>query len=138
MKGNKHLKEFRNPSNVHQPVAAYTHQIEIRGPQRLLVLSGQIGMREDNSIPDDPIEQLEAALENLERNLQAANMGPQDIIKITFYLVGEADAARRREVIASKLKGHKPCMTLLYVASLASPNFKVEIDAWASSPDQAS
>lgn len=132
------MKEYRNPPNVHQPVADYTHQIEIRGSERLLVLSGQIGMREDKTVPEDPIEQLEIALENLERNLQAANMGLQDIVKITFYLVGESDAARRREVIASRLKGHKPCTTLLYVASLAGPDFKVEIDAWASSPEQAS
>ena len=131
------MKVYRNPPNVHQPVAAYTHQIEIRGLERLLVLSGQIGMREDKTVPSDPIEQLEVALENLERNLHAANMSPQDIVKITFYLVGEADAARRREVIASRLGDHKPCTTLLYIASLSSPDFKVEIDAWASSSDQA-
>lgn len=118
---------------MHQPIAAYTHQIEIRGPERMLVLAGQVGMREDGIIPSDPIEQLDVALDNLERNLQAANMGLQDIVKVTFYLVGEVDPARRREVIALKLKGHKPCMTLLFVASLASPTYQVEIDAWASS-----
>ncbi|MBI5305332.1 MAG: RidA family protein [Chloroflexi bacterium] len=128
------MKEYRNPSNVHQPIAAsYTHQIEVRGPERLLVLSGQVGRKEDGTVPDDPIEQLEIALENLCRNLQAANMDVQDILKLTLYLVGEMDATRRRELIASKLKGHKPCMTLLYVAALASPIYKVEIDAWASS-----
>jgi len=129
------LKEYRNPPNVHQPITAYTHQIEIRGPERLLVLSGQVGRREDGFVPDDPSEQLDLALENLQRNLQAANMGMQDILKITFYLVGEMDAARRREVIASRLTGHQPCMTLLFVAALANPIYKVEIDAWASSAD---
>jgi len=34
---------------------------------------------------------------------------------------------------ASSLKGHKPCMTLVVVAALAAPIFKVELDAWASS-----
>ena len=126
------MKEYRNPSNVHQPVAAYTHQIEISGLERLLVLSGQIGQREDGTVPDDPIEQLEIALENVHRNLQAAGMDIADIVKLTFYLVGEIDAARRREVIASRLADYKPCMTLLYVAALAAPRYKVEIDAWAS------
>jgi 2-iminobutanoate/2-iminopropanoate deaminase len=127
------MKEYRNPQNVHPPIAAYAHQVEIRGPERLLILSGQIGRKEDGAVPDDPIEQLEVAWENLCRNLQAANMGVNDIVKLTFYLVGEMDAERRRELIASKLKGHKPCMTLLFVASLASPVYKVELDAWASS-----
>ena len=129
------MKEYRNPSNVHAPVAAYSHQIEVRGPERLLALSGQVGKREDGSVPDDPLEQLDIALENLQRNLQAANMRITDLIKITFYLVGEMDATRRREVIAARLQGHLPCTTLLFVVALAAPVYKVEIDAWASSAD---
>jgi 2-iminobutanoate/2-iminopropanoate deaminase len=126
------VKEYRNPSNVHQPIAAYTHQIELSGPERLLFLSGQVGRKVDGTVPDDPIEQLDLALENLERNLQAAAMGVPDIVKLTFYLVGEMDATKRREVIAARLKSHRPCMTLLFVTALASPLYKVEIDAWAS------
>jgi len=72
-------------------------------------------------------------LENLERNLHAADMGVQDIVKLTFYLVGKMDATRRREVMTARLQSHQPCMTLLFVAALASPIYKVEIDAWASS-----
>jgi 2-iminobutanoate/2-iminopropanoate deaminase len=129
------MKEYRNPPNVHQPVAAYTHQIEVRGPERLLILSGQVGMKEDGIVPDDPIQQLEVAWENLYRNLQAARMDVDDIVKLTFYLVGDMDAKRRGELLASRLKGHKPCMTLVFVASLASPAYKVELDAWASRAD---
>ncbi|MBI5035233.1 MAG: RidA family protein [Chloroflexi bacterium] len=125
-------KEFRNPSNVHQPVGGYIHQIEVKGPERLLVLSGQVGRREDGTVPDDPIEQLDVALENVFRNLRAANMDVQDLLKITFYLVGEIDTAKRREVMTARLKGHQTCMTVVYVAALASPIYRVEIDAWAS------
>ena len=123
------MKEYRNPSNVHPPIAGYTHQIEVRGPERLLILSGQVGRREDGAVPDDPAEQLDVALENVCRNLQAAKMEVQDILKLTFYLVGEMDAARRRDVIAARLKGHQPCMTLVFAASLASPIYKVEISS---------
>jgi 2-iminobutanoate/2-iminopropanoate deaminase len=129
------MKEYRNPSNVHQPVAAYTHQIEVRGPERLSILSGQVGMKEDGTVPDDPIQQLEVAWENLYRNLQAARMDVDDIVKLTFYLVGDMDAKRRGELLASRLKSHKPCMTLVFVASLDSPAYKVELDAWASRAD---
>jgi 2-iminobutanoate/2-iminopropanoate deaminase len=126
------VKEFRNPQDVHQPLGSYSHQIEIRGNERLLVLSGQVGMREDGTIPEDPVAQIDLAFENIFRNLRAANMDIKDIIKLTYYLVGEIDIAKRREVVLSKLQGHQPCSTLLYVAALASPAFRVEIDAWAS------
>lgn len=129
------MKEFRNPDTVHQPVGGYTHQIEITGSERMLILSGQVGMRVDGTLPDDPLEQIDVALENIFRNLQAANMEVKDLIKLTYYLVGEIDTAKRRELVAVKLQGHKPCSTLLYVARLATPDIKVEIDAWASQAD---
>jgi 2-iminobutanoate/2-iminopropanoate deaminase len=129
------MKEFRNPHDVHPPLGSYSHQIEVRGSERMLVLSGQVGMRQDGTVPEDPLEQTSIALENIFRNLRAANMELKDIIKLTYYLVGEIDTAQRRELVASKLKGHQPCSTLLYVTALASPIYKVEIDAWASHAD---
>jgi enamine deaminase RidA (YjgF/YER057c/UK114 family) len=126
------MKEFRNPQDVHQPLGSYSHQIEVRGNERLLVISGQVGMREDGTVPEDPLEQIDIAFENIFRNLRAAGMNVKDLIKITYYLVGDIDTAKRREVVVSKLQGHQPCSTLLYVAGLASPIYKVEIDAWAS------
>jgi 2-iminobutanoate/2-iminopropanoate deaminase len=126
------VKEFRNPQDVHKPLGSYSHQIEIKGNERLLVISGQVGMREDGTVPEDALEQIGVAFENIFRNLRAAGMDVKDLIKLTYYLVGEIDTARRREVALSKLQGHQPCSTLLYVAGLASPVYKVEIDAWAS------
>ena len=125
------MKAYRNPHDVHQPLAAYSHQIEVREPVCWLVLSGQVGQDVDGRVPEDPIRQLEVALENVTRNLDAANMEIQDLVKVTFYLVGELAAERRREVIAAWLQGHQPCITLLYVAALAAPMYKVEVDAWA-------
>jgi enamine deaminase RidA (YjgF/YER057c/UK114 family) len=126
------MKEFRNPQDVHQPIGLYTHQIEVRDHERLLVISGQVGMRVDGTVPEDPIEQIDIAFENILRNLRAANMDVRDIIKLNYYLVGEMDTARRREVLMAKLQGHQPCSTLVYVAALASPALRVEIEAWAS------
>jgi 2-iminobutanoate/2-iminopropanoate deaminase len=128
------MKQPRNPSTVHPPLAAYAHQIDITGPQRWLVLSGQVGMRPDGTLPPGALEQLDVALENVIRNVQAATMDVEDIVKLTFYLVADpeaADAAKRRAVIAARLPGGEVCTTLLFVAGLASSTLKVEIDAWA-------
>jgi enamine deaminase RidA (YjgF/YER057c/UK114 family) len=126
------MKESRNPQDIHDPVGLYSHQIEIRGNERMLVIAGQVGMRPDGTVPEDPLEQIEIAFENILRNLRAANMEVTDIVKIMYYLVGDIDAAKRREIISAKLQGHRPCSTLIFVAGLASPVYKVEIDAWAS------
>ncbi len=128
------MKQFRNPSDVHLPVGSYSHQIEVSN-ERMLIIAGQVGMQQDGTIPTDPYEQMDLAFENIVRNLRAANMDVKDLIKITYYLVGEWDTAKRREMVLSKLQGHQPCSTLLYVAALASPQFRVEIDAWASRPE---
>ncbi len=125
------MKSFRNPDTVHAPIGGYTHQIEISDPQRWLVISGQIGMRADGTLSDDPLEQFEIALENISQNLQAAGMSIQDLVKVNIYLVEPIDTARRREASSRWLQGHQPCTTLVYVAGLATPNIKVEIEAWA-------
>ncbi|WDO04599.1 RidA family protein [Streptomyces murinus] len=125
----------RNPLQVHTPVAEYTHQMEAGPSARWLVLSGQIGMRPDGEVPTEPIEQVSVALENIRRNLEAAGMSVADLVKLTFYLVGDMDPAQRRSAVAEFLGDHRPCTTLLYVSALASPALRVEIDAWACADD---
>jgi len=126
------VKEFRNPENVHPPVGLYMHQAELTGNERLLMLSGQVGRKQDGTLPEDPLEQLEVVFENIRKNLEAANMEMSDLVKVNYYLVGEWDAAARRELITKIYNGHKPCSTLVYVSALAAPEFKVEVEAWAS------
>lgn len=125
----------RNPVTVHQPVADYSHQIEVADGGRWLVLSGQVGMEPDGTVPADPAAQVQTALENLGRNRDAADMDVADLVKLTFYLVGELDAAQRKAVVDAFLADHHPCMTLLYVTALAAPVLRVEIDAWAHHTD---
>jgi 2-iminobutanoate/2-iminopropanoate deaminase len=128
------MKQFRNPENVHQPVAQYTHQIEVTGNERLLFLSGQIGMDKDGNLPESSLDQLAFALDNILINLQAANMAVSDLTKLTLYVVGsDMEASGRGEILSTKLGDHIPCMTLLFVAALANPKLKVEIDAFAAS-----
>lgn len=126
------MKTHRNPAEVHPPIAAYTHQIEVREPARWLVLSGQLGMEPDGTVPGDPIRQLDVAFENVARNLRAAGMEMSDLVKLVIYLVGEFDVPARRAVIKSHLREPWPCVTLLVIAGLADPRYRVEIEAWAA------
>lgn len=126
------MKTYRNPTDVHPPQGAYTHQVEIQGPERVLVISGQVGARPDGTIPADPLEQFDLVLENIGRNLRAAGMDFADVFKISYFLVGEIDLPRVREKMRERFGGRAPCSTLLYVAGLASPAYRVEMEAWAA------
>lgn len=121
-----------NPETIHAPVGSYAHQVEVPAGARWLVMAGQVGRTLDGQVPDGQVEQLEVALENVRRNLEAGGMGVDDVVKITWYFVGDADPARRREVIGRWLGDHRAASTLLFIAALAAPNYLVEVDAWAA------
>ena len=126
------MKKYRDPSGVRPPIAAYSHQVEVRGQQRWLVISGQLGENQDGFVPNDPVDQLKAALENVRRNLAAADMEITDLVKLTVYAVGCLDKKRRRETISAWLNGCRPCVTMLFVAGLAEKRYKIEVEAIAS------
>jgi len=126
------MKQPRNPETIHAPLGRYVHQIEVTGESRILFLAGQIGMAPDGTVPPDPVEQLGLALENVIANLTAAGFEPTDLVKITTYVVGEMDPAGRRAQLDRVLGTHIPTSTLVFVAGLASPDYKVEVDAWAT------
>jgi enamine deaminase RidA (YjgF/YER057c/UK114 family) len=125
------MKTPRNPETIHAPVGRYVHQIEVSGESRILFLSGQVGMAADGSVPEDPVSQLGVALQNVLANLEAAGFEIADLVKLTTYVVGEIDPAGRRAVLERQLGAHITTSTLVIVAALASPQYKVEVDAWA-------
>jgi enamine deaminase RidA (YjgF/YER057c/UK114 family) len=84
------------------------HQIEAAVGARWLVLSGQIGRRVDGTLPAGAIRQIEVALDNLRCNLAAAGMEVGRVVKLTVYLVGAVDAARRRDALAAFFGAHCP------------------------------
>ena len=122
---------FRNPAAIHKPLASYSHQAEVSGSAKWLVMSAQIGMDKNGFVPEDVYSQIETAFDNILLNLEAAEMEKKDIAKLVFYFVGSHDIERRRNIISKRLGEHQPCMTVIYVAGLASPALKVEIDVWA-------
>lgn len=128
------MKTSRNPATIAAPLGRYVHQVEVENPQKLLFIAGQVGMRPDGSVPEDTVEQLEVALENVVRNLEAAGMEVTDLVKaITYVVIGSPmDLTRRREIVERIFGDHISTSTLVYVAGLAAPEYKVEVDAWAA------
>jgi len=126
------MNTSRNPDSIPAPAGRYVHQIEVTNPSRILFISGQIGILADGSVPADPIEQLDVALDYVMKNLAAAGLGAEALTKVTTYAVGELDPAGRRAVLEKHLGSHVSCSTLVFVAALARPEYLVEVDAWAA------
>jgi 2-iminobutanoate/2-iminopropanoate deaminase len=125
------MKQSRNPESVHQPVGRYVHTIEASAENRMLFVSGQVGMDRDGNVPADAAAQFEIALRNVLLNAEAAGFTASDVVKLVTYVVGELDPAKRREALDRAFGEHMTTSTLLYISKLAAPQYLVEIDAWA-------
>ncbi|HYI23379.1 MAG TPA: RidA family protein [Candidatus Limnocylindrales bacterium] len=126
------MKQARNPQTVHEPVGRYVHQIEVSGEGRLLFISGQVGIDANGDVPAQAEKQFEIALRNVLLNVEAAGFEPNDVVKLTTYLVTDIDRAARRAALDNAFGDHVTTSTLIYVSRLAAPEYLVEVEAWAS------
>lgn len=125
---------FTNPEGVRAPASRYSLACLVQGPGQRLVISGQVGVAPDGTVPADGPGQIRQSLANLTTILAAHGMGPRDIVKVTVFLTDPTLIQPWRELRDEALEGHAPTSTLLIVAGLADPRFLVEVEAEAFSP----
>ena len=73
-------------------------------PARLHV-SGQVGVSPEGKVLEGAEAQIEQAWRNVLSVLEAAGMGPRDLVKVTTFLVNRADLATARAVRERMLQG---------------------------------
>ncbi|HYF06728.1 MAG TPA: RidA family protein [Acetobacteraceae bacterium] len=120
-----------NPEGAPKPASPYSQAVEITNEARRLVISGQIGVTPDGTILEDPAQQVEQALANIGAILKAHGMAVSNVVKMTVFLTDPALIGAWRAKRSAWLGGHAPASTLLIVAGLADPRFKVEVEAEA-------
>jgi 2-iminobutanoate/2-iminopropanoate deaminase len=120
-----------NPPTVRAPTG-YTHAVEVRNPERWLVISGQVGLAPDGTIPETGGGQITQALANLRAVLEANDMTVTNIVKTTVFLTDRSLLGAYRAARTALLGEHAPASTLLFVAGLADPRVVVEIEAEAA------
>jgi 2-iminobutanoate/2-iminopropanoate deaminase len=110
----------------------YSHAIEVSS-SRLLFISGQIGIGPDGSLSDSFAAQAEQAITNTVEILASAGMSADNIVKLTYFIT-DADDIPTLRIIRQNRWATKvpPAVTLLVVSALASPEYKIEIEAIAS------
>lgn len=125
------LKTY-NPQTVAPPFSRYSHGVEVSAGARWLYISGQVGVTPEGKVAEGAAAQIEQAWRNVLSVLEAAGMGPRDLVKVTTFLINRADLPTARTVRDRMLQGAAPASTLLFVAGLASPEWLVEIEAIAA------
>jgi enamine deaminase RidA (YjgF/YER057c/UK114 family) len=121
-----------NPPTIVAPFGAYTHAFEVPPNARFLYMAGQVGVAPDGSCKPDIEGQTDQAWRNIEAILASAGMGVGDIVKVTTFLVNEADMAPHRAVRAKHLGDARPPHTLVVVKALAQPGWLIEVEAIAA------
>ncbi|KAK4539478.1 hypothetical protein LTR36_010914 [Oleoguttula mirabilis] len=123
-----------NPHNM-RTSPFYSHIAQSVGPVNIVTPAGQIGIRPDGSIPTQPTEQIQQALANLSRCLEAAGASVKDILKLTYYIVDYDHLdPRQRAPLLEFLGDHRPPSTLVPVPKLALPGIIFEIEVIAAIP----
>lgn len=117
-----------NPEQVAGPFAMYSHGLEVEAPGRVLYGAGQVGVDADGRVGDGIEEQARLVWRNIRAVLASADMGIEHVVQLTMYLLDRDDYAAARRVREEELGGHRPASTLLYVAGLSNPDWRIEID----------
>jgi len=116
------------PSNVAGPFATYSHAIEVAGPDRLVFGAGQTGVAPDGTTGEGIETQARLTWENVRAVLDAADLALSDIVQLNMLLVDRADLPVAMAVRDEFLLDHRPASTLMIVAGLARPEWRIEID----------
>ncbi|WP_019505403.1 RidA family protein [Pleurocapsa sp. PCC 7319] len=101
---------------------------------KLVFISGQVDWNQEYQTSENSVEgQTEKALQNLQIALDAANSSVDNLLQVRIYIRGElGEYINTLAPILSSFFGEsRPALTGIGVASLASPETLVEIEAVA-------
>jgi 2-iminobutanoate/2-iminopropanoate deaminase len=122
-----------NPPGLSTP-QTYTHIVRAGN---LVFIAGQVGNDAQGKLAGPGMrEQTEQVLKNLQTALASQKLDFGHVAKITIFTTN-ADEFRAEDVAAIRAKyfgAARPASTLVQISRLATPDFKVEIEAIAVAP----
>jgi 2-iminobutanoate/2-iminopropanoate deaminase len=96
-------------------------------------LAGQVARnaKGETVAPNDTAGQTGPLYANLRRVLEHAGCTPDDVVKVTTYLVDAGDTMLVLEAHKAFFGSHRPPHTLVSVAGLTRPDMRIEVDVIA-------
>ena len=121
------------------PPKGYANGTAARGT--LVFVGGQVGWNAEQRFEtDDFVAQCRQALRNVVTVLAEAGAGPENIARMTWYVVDKREyVANLRglgQVYREVMGSHYPAMTAVQVVALIEDRARVEIEATAVIPDR--
>ncbi|KAA2237594.1 RidA family protein [Salinarimonas soli] len=123
------------PATIGPPFANYSHAVEVPAGARLVFASGQLGLAEDATIPEDVGAQAELCFSAIRAILASAGMEPGDVVRINAFVTDRAHMKGYMEARDRFVATPPPASTLVIVSGFTRPEFKVEIEVVAARHD---
>lgn len=124
--------------SLHNPIGGiypagpdYAHALELRAPERLLLVSGTMGLDPSGAAGRGLAEQLELVWANLRAILDTAGMTVDNIVRVTSYLRDVAYAEANASARIAALGGRVVPTTAIVVETLAA-DWLVELEVLAA------
>lgn len=120
-----------NPTDgIYPATDDFVHAIEVRGAQRMLFVSGTMGL-DAQGVPGKTVtEQIDLIWRNIRRILKEAGMTVDNIVRLTSYLTKAEDAEENANARVKALNGRAIPTTAIVVQTLVS-EWLVEIEVIA-------
>ncbi len=110
---------------------AFAQAAEVSGFSRLLFISGQVPEDEKQRVPADYPSQYRLAWANVERQLKAAGMSYDNLVKATIFLSDRALIAQSGGLRRSVLGERTPAITIV-LTGIYDEKWLLEIEAVAA------
>jgi len=110
---------------------AFAQACEVSGHTRLLFIAGQIPTGADGAVPPDYPSQYRLAWANVERQLKAAGMSFDNLVKATIFLSDRALIAQSGGLRKAVLGNRCPAITIV-LTGIYDEAWLLEIEAVAA------
>lgn len=110
---------------------AYAEACEVTNATRLLFVSGQVPAEDDGTVPAAYEDQYRLAWANVERQLKAAGMSFDNLVKATIFLSDRSLIARSTGLRKAILGDRNPAITIV-LTGIYDEDWLLEIEAIAA------
>lgn len=129
------LNRTITPAGIRPPFARYAHAVEVMAGSRLVYVSGQVGARADDTVPETVEAQTEVCFENVRAILGEAGLTLADVVRINAFVTQREHLADYMRVRDRHVATPPPASTLMIVSGFARPNLLVEVEVVAAARD---
>ena len=107
------MLKVHTPPDIFKPIGPYAQAIEATSVERLLFISGTMGLEPDGRLAGDFEAQATRVWSNIDATLKAAGMERTNLAKLTIWLADREDWRLGAEIRQRYLGDHKVAMSVV-------------------------